>query len=103
MRITFTRLRLLALFMISCYTASAQSGFWRDVSESQIGVNQDLRKIIPHKYRTLELDTLAIKAFMATAPYEFTDDAKNHPLILQLPMPDGSTSRFKIEIGRAHV
>ena len=96
MRITFTRLGLLALFMISCYTASSQSGFWRDVSEAQIGVNQDLRKIIPHKYRTLELDTLAIKAFMATAPYEFTDDAKNHPLILQLPMPDGSNSRFKI-------
>ncbi len=96
MRKTFTRIRLLTLFTIACFAASAQSGFWKDVSETSLHINQDVRKIVPKKYRTLELDTLGVKAFMETAPQEFTPDAKNHPLILSLPMPDGSYSRFSI-------
>ena len=96
MRKTFIPLKLLTLFSIICYTASAQSGFWNDISETGLHINQDVRKITPKRYRTLELDTSSIKAFMETAPKEFTPDAKNHPLILSLPMPDGSYSRFSI-------
>ncbi len=96
MRKTFTHVRLLTLFTLLCFTASAQSGFWKDVSETSFHIDQEARKIVPKKYRTVELDTLGIKDFMETAPREFTPDAKNHPLILSLPMPDGSYSRFSI-------
>ena len=96
MKKIFTRLRLVALLIVAGYAASAQSGFWNDVSESGLHIAQEQRKIVPKKYRTLELDTTAIKAFMEQAPKEFTAEAKNSPLILILPMPDGSTARFKI-------
>lgn len=96
MRKVFFSLRLVALFIMAGYAASAQSGFWKDVSESGLHIPREARKIVPQKYRTLELDTMTIKRFMEAAPQEFTPDAKNHPLILTLPMPDGSTSRFRI-------
>ena len=70
MRKVFFGLRLVALFIMAGSAAYAQPGFWKIVSESGLHINQDVRQIVPKKYRTLELDTFGMKAFMESAPQE---------------------------------
>lgn len=96
MKTMFTRLRLLVILCVCSYAASAQNNFWNDISESSITTGNDLRKIIPNKFRTLSLDTTAMLALLDKAPMEFSAEAKNNPVVLSFPMPDGTISRFSI-------
>ena len=96
MKKMLTRLRLLAILCVCSYAASAQSNYWKDISESSITTGNDLRKIIPTKFRTLALDTTAMLALLDKAPMEFSAEAKNNPVVLSFPMPDGTISRFNI-------
>ncbi len=68
---------------------------WQDASETSFAVKGE-RQIFPQKYRTLRLNKEALRNLLLTAPREFSESAKESNVILSLPLPDGSFSRFKI-------
>ena len=51
---------------------------------------------LPSEYRVVNLNFVALKNHVENAPMEFTVDAKNNPLILALPMPDGTIQNFEV-------
>ena len=71
--------------------------YWFDANEAVIMIpsNQE-RTIIPEEYRALALDLDALKNSLATAPMEFTAAAKQHPLLITLPLPDGEDELFEV-------
>jgi len=76
----------------------AQGGqnFWHSANENLIGIVQDDRGIIPDNYQTLQLDMSNMIDYLREAPTEFTDQARQNPLLLDLPMPDGSLATFAV-------
>ncbi|HRI84956.1 MAG TPA: M12 family metallo-peptidase [Ignavibacteria bacterium] len=75
--------------------AKSNSPVWTDINESEIDLNGE-RRIIPQKYRTVLTNFTQLSELLRTAPFEFSDRAKNDPFIMELPMPDGSMSKFEI-------
>ncbi|MDQ6813400.1 MAG: M12 family metallo-peptidase [Bacteroidota bacterium] len=51
---------------------------------------------LPKLYRTLRLDTFSLTTALKAAPKEFSNAANNRPLIVVLPMPDGTSKKFRI-------
>ena len=89
----------ITLFVVLLFSGSAlfaQNGLWSDAPETNMRNTGEPRVIVPSKYRTLTLDTLQLKQVLKSAPMEFTAAAKSNPLIISLPMPDGSFSKFSI-------
>ncbi len=73
------------------------NNFWQDVSASTFTKNESQKKVIvPTEFRSLKLNTQALLDALSAAPVEFTAAAQTNPLILSLPMPDGSMSRFSV-------
>ena len=72
----------------------AQS-FWQTTNESEFNLNIN-RDIVPQKYLTYSLQLQVLKEKMSTAPMEFTAEARQHPLVISLPMPNGTFQRFKM-------
>lgn len=52
--------------------------------------------IVPLKYRTVALDLDALRNFLRSAPMEFTEAARNTPLVLSFPMPGGQMEDFAV-------
>lgn len=95
MKSLFSSLTSIALLLLFSYSVSAQNNFWKDILESKVTANKQ-RKIIPKHYRTLLLDTARLTSFFTTVPGEFTEAAKKNPVVITLPMPDGSFNRFRM-------
>jgi len=75
--------------------AKTGSILWNDINESNIDLRGE-RRIIPQVYRTVSTNFTELSTVLSSAPFEFTDRAKNDPMIIELPMPDGSMSKFSI-------
>ncbi|HEY0378768.1 MAG TPA: zinc-dependent metalloprotease family protein [Pyrinomonadaceae bacterium] len=69
---------------------------WQDVAEGSIALTGK-RVIVPAAYRVVRLDKTALTQLLNQAPLEFTPAAKQTQTIFSVPMPDGKTSRFRIE------
>jgi subtilisin-like proprotein convertase family protein len=96
MKTAFTHsLHCIVFLFIACCSVSAQTNYWSAMSQSQIS-QRGHRVILPKQYRSLRLDTVGFKAALRGAPKEFTEVARNNPLVILVPMPDGSFARFKI-------
>ncbi|QQS29555.1 MAG: proprotein convertase P-domain-containing protein [Sphingobacteriales bacterium] len=98
MRIHIARALLLALSgLLFLQTAKSQPNriLWTDKPESSITVMGE-RYIIPSIYRTLELDLPGMRDLLSRAPMEFTRLANTNPVILLLPMPNGTFERFAV-------
>jgi hypothetical protein len=87
-----------ALFAAHAASAAAPAP-WRDVDEATLRGGDGERVIVPTRYRTLALDRDALMETLAQAPLEFTPDAADtaSSVVLALPMPDGSSVRFRVE------
>jgi uncharacterized protein (TIGR03437 family) len=48
-------------------------------------------------YRTVTLNEVAQRKLLSHAPMEFTKGARQTPLVMTLPMPDGTLARFRVE------
>ncbi len=68
---------------------------WSDVSEGSFTIKGE-RRTIPLKYRIVRSNYNDLKSVLFSAPFEFSDRAKNSPLIIGLPLPSGGTSEFFI-------
>jgi hypothetical protein len=74
---------------------SSTGSIWEDVAESSIPA-QSARRIVPRAYRSLRLNKDALRALLAGAPMEFTKEAKDAPVVMPVPLPNGKFGRFKV-------
>jgi hypothetical protein len=105
---------LLGLLVVSCLvvgsfaflrTSRAQIGgvpnavVWTDVDQTRLpSAPAGTRIIVPTRYRTLALNTAALRTLLARAPMEFTAEARGTGRVeISLPMPDGKSARFRAE------
>lgn len=95
MKNNFTKFIVLIVLLVSGITLKAQKNFFNDVSEFGIKNPALKRVIIPKKYRTISLDTSSLKSFLKNLSVNKTFGS-NGINVIQIPMPDGTTSRFKI-------
>lgn len=72
-----------------------KSEVWQDVEETSFSAKGE-RQIVPLEYRTLRLNKGLLAQKLKTAPRELSEDADANSLILSLPLPDGSFSRFRV-------
>src|SRR5262245_14429042 len=75
---------------------AATDSVWQPASDDAIERLAN-REGLPQSYAYVSLNPTALNELLAQAPMEFTDDAKNKPVVLTLPMADGSLGRFRIE------
>jgi hypothetical protein len=73
-----------------------KGALWQDVEENTIALVGQ-RTILPKVYRTLQLNKAALSQVLSQAPLEFTAAAKTTQAVLNVPMPDGTFGRFRIE------
>lgn len=74
----------------------AQQNFWADADEKALP-EAALRKsnYVVSNYRPLSLDLEGMKTALQAAPMEYTPEA-TAPILLDMPMPDGSTKAFEV-------
>ncbi len=85
----------LILFLQATAIAQSTPTFLNDISENEIEVTGQ-RYTFPKHYRTLHLDKNSAMQFFSNAPLESAASMKNSNVIFEMPMPDGSTSHFRI-------
>ncbi len=67
----------------------------RDIPETAIVVKGE-RHLFPTTYRTLQIDPVAMDALLSSAPEESANARTASSVIFEMPMPDGTTSNFRI-------
>jgi hypothetical protein len=76
-------------------TATAEAPLWTAVPRQQLYTPDNYaRQIVPDHYLTYQLDLPQLSSLLATAPLEFTEAGRTTPLILPLPLPDGTMVDF---------
>ena len=70
-------------------------GLWREVDDSALRNRPMSRTRTPDRYRTFELNKQVLRGVLAAAPEEFKRTKSIS--IIELPMPDGTLARFRME------
>ncbi len=92
---TLTLLGVIIITMIS--QANATNSFWSDVPANTLNRITDGTKVYPDKYRSLTLNYEGLKSLLQTAPSAAIENFNRvKPVIVELPMPYGSTESFQI-------
>ncbi|RMG77382.1 MAG: T9SS C-terminal target domain-containing protein [Bacteroidetes bacterium] len=77
--------------------ALGQSGFWSDIAEKDMVLPENSEwEALPTQYRTLSLQFEDLKTHLQNAPMELSAAAKDHPVEVTLPLPDGSMRQFLV-------
>lgn len=92
MKKIFTKTYLLVLLFIS-NQVFAQQQFFKDATENEFKNASQKRVITPTRYRAIALNDVNFKNFIKDIPFDGA--SKNNP-ILEIPMPDGTTSKFSV-------
>ncbi|GAB4496363.1 MAG: zinc-dependent metalloprotease family protein [Saprospiraceae bacterium] len=75
----------------------AQKNFWIPVKPESITLPAGSeRRIQPLQFHTFQLDYSSLKTALSQAPMEFSDAARQQPLLLNLPLADGSLLAFQV-------
>lgn len=74
---------------------TAAAPLWQNADETQLEAAGP-RLIVPARYRFLALDLDLARQLLASAPPEGTVDLRKSPLVLPIPLPDGTTGRFAV-------
>ncbi len=90
------RLTALLLIFLAPFAVQAQNNFFTDIPESVCRAGNHKRVIVPEKYRTLRLDGTALADFLRLLPLESTLANRSFAPVITLPMPDGSSARFRV-------
>lgn len=73
-----------------------QKNLWRQVKPENLeNVSESQR--LPEKYLVFRLNQSSLKDSLKNLPLQDSDAARVNPLIMQIPMPDGSIQRFRME------
>lgn len=76
--------------------AASRDGLWRATEQLSAGQAHGEPWIQPRRYRAFSLDRSSLGNALGRVRKEFSPEAKAHPVIIDLPMPDGTYSRFEI-------
>ena len=77
--------------------SQSASVYFKPIPASAIALPEKAeRKLIPLRYDTYRLDYAGIKASLDTAPWEFTDAARQHPCVVALPTASGAIEEFAV-------
>ncbi|TAH42252.1 MAG: hypothetical protein EYC69_06375 [Bacteroidetes bacterium] len=97
MRILYILVLLLILnsFSQSIFAQQKTQSFWKDIPASSLESVKE-REYTPDLYRALRIDFGSLKSELLKAPMEFSTDADLKKIIIDLPMPDGSSESFSI-------
>ena len=96
---TLSRITLAALVALMCSAAYSQSlseNAWSPVSDRALRRSTE-RQVFPASYSTYFLDKNTMRSQLAQAPEEFSEKSHFSQQIIQLPMPDGTMARFRVE------
>lgn len=75
--------------------AQGTAPLWREIPEAAITARAS-RYIIPERYRTLSLETAAMRRLLQQAPNENRTAVRASALVVPLPLPDGRMIRFRL-------
>ena len=73
-----------------------QKTLWQQVEQESVQL-LSAQPRLPEKYLIFRLDRSALKNSLAELPLQNTDAAQKSPLVMEIPMPDGSIQRFRME------
>ncbi|MEQ1765623.1 MAG: reprolysin-like metallopeptidase, partial [Pyrinomonadaceae bacterium] len=73
-----------------------RSDLWSIVVEDQIA-SRGTRSLVPERYRTFSVDSARLRNSLLRSPAEFSDAARNSRNVIDLPKPDGTFTRFRVE------
>src|ERR1700743_980093 len=95
MKQVFKKFIACLLFLFTIIFANAQIGFFTDIAARTVNPGE-VRTVAPEKSRSLALDTSGLLNFFKTlSPAKEIIKSNNEPVI-EIPMPDGTTNRFRI-------
>ena len=72
-----------------------ESNLWKEISENEVQLTGK-REIIPERYKTYQVDLLALQELLSKAPHEKSTPVEHSSIIINLPMPDGAIQQFKL-------
>ncbi len=94
MRISFTALIMLLTNLLLAQTTAT---FWSDISEDRIFLPERLeRRMSATTYRTVAFDLNTFKKALREVPMEYDPAARQQPLRISLPLPNGRTEVFAV-------
>jgi hypothetical protein len=89
---------VITVFLVpAAFAGQSTDNVWQETDASSLQSSLAERTIVPKSYKTFSLNKTNLEAILRNAPVEFTAAAQNSAVILTLPMPDGTFSRFRIE------
>ena len=74
-----------------------QKNLWQQIDENQVQMLRGARERLPEKYLVFRLNQPSLKDSLADLPLENSDAVRETPLVMEIPMPDGSLQRFRME------
>lgn len=93
------RIFILAIVVMFLSANTTAQNLWTDVAQHEItSLHDDQIRPLPHAYRVVNLDFEALKTVLQNAPMEFSDEAKNNPLLIEFPLPNGTIQTFEIAV-----
>ena len=87
----------LSIILLATSAFANTDAVWQEVNDSSLKQRPMERPIEPTVYKTFSLNREALDGILKNTPMEFTDASRINPVIMTLPMPDGSFERFSIE------
>lgn len=90
----FPLLLALALALFAVPSVFASSPFWRQIDDTQLSRRPMNRTRVPATYGTFSINKDEVYRVLDAAPEEFTQELSG--AVIELPMPDGSTQRFRV-------
>ena len=76
--------------------AAGKSQLWQQSDASRVPA-LGRRQLTPEKFVTFRLDASVLSEYMSEMPLEFTNEARLKNVVVEIPMPDGTLQRFRIE------
>lgn len=72
------------------------NAIWQKMDEKNIG-SRGQRHLNPEKYSVFRMNRAELDKVLKDAPVEFSAEARTKQVIITVPKPDGTTTRFRIE------
>ncbi len=76
---------------------ASPDGVWQELDAASVSSSLLEGQMLPQAYRAARLNGDALQGILRQAPVELTARASVPQVVLSLPMPDGTFSRFRIE------
>jgi hypothetical protein len=88
---------ILILAVSTAFAGKSVDNVWQGIDDSGLKNRSAERLIIPDVYSTFRVNKSALNDLLNKAPREFSEAARTEEVIMTIPMPDGTFSRFKIQ------